>query len=103
VEALARVLLGADLERHEIDPQAFGGQPIGHFGFFKARFEHSLWLEAVRFFTRLFQEEGTARTSSVEDLAPPPRTSAQEQVIEAAEQGIVGMFQALRPHRLGGV
>jgi predicted alpha/beta hydrolase len=102
VEALARVFVGAELERHEIDPQAFGGQPIGHFGFFKSRFEHSLWLEAVRFFTRLFQQEESARASSVQEATRPPRASAQEQVIEAAEQGIVGMFQALRPHHLGG-
>lgn len=53
VAALLAKLSGAPIEHHAISPQAFGGQPIGHFGFFRQRFEHSLWLETVRFLSRV--------------------------------------------------
>jgi predicted alpha/beta hydrolase len=29
-----------------VDPEAFGGRKIGHFGFFRERFRESLWREA---------------------------------------------------------
>ena len=51
VEALIARLSGAQLEHHAISPRAFHNEPIGHFGFFRPRFEQTLWLEAVRFFT----------------------------------------------------
>lgn len=49
VAALITRLSGAQLEHHSVSPRAHGNQPIGHFGFFRPRFEHSLWLETVRF------------------------------------------------------
>jgi predicted alpha/beta hydrolase len=51
VAALIERLSGAQLEHHAISPKAFGNEPIGHFGFFRPRFEQTLWLEAVRFLT----------------------------------------------------
>jgi predicted alpha/beta hydrolase len=80
VDALLTCFEGAPIEHHDISPAAFGGTPIGHFGFFKSRFEHSLWLEAVRFFTRLFKDDQRASLD-------PPR-SAEEQFLEAAEEGV---------------
>jgi predicted alpha/beta hydrolase len=49
VDALVGSFKSAQLEQRRVDPRDHGGQPIGHFGFFKQRFERSLWLEAVRF------------------------------------------------------
>lgn len=66
VNALIERFEGAQIEHHDISPDAFGGKPIGHFGFFKQRFEHNLWLEAVSFFTRVF-------------TGSPARLSAQAQ------------------------
>ena len=58
VEALVASLSGAQLQQRRIDPRDFGGQPIGHFGFFKPRFEQTLWLEAVHFLSEVLGGEG---------------------------------------------
>jgi predicted alpha/beta hydrolase len=94
VQALIGRLENAQLEHHDIAPEAFGGGPIGHFGFFKSRFEHTLWLEAVRFFTRLFvaAEPRGSWPSTAERV---PHETAEEQFLKAAEEGI-GV--ALRAH-----
>lgn len=42
VDALLARFEGARLEHHDISPAAFGNKPIGHFGFFRPSFEHSL-------------------------------------------------------------
>jgi predicted alpha/beta hydrolase len=60
VDALLASLPRAELQQRRIDPRDFGGQPIGHFGFFKKRFERTLWLEAVRFLSGLLS--GAAHT-----------------------------------------
>lgn len=56
VAALIDKLSGAQLDHHSISPKAFGGKTIGHFGFFRPRFERSLWLETVRFLSNIFAE-----------------------------------------------
>jgi predicted alpha/beta hydrolase len=93
VEALLQVFSGAPVEQHDIAPEAFGGQPIGHFGFFKARFERSLWLESVRFFTRLFTDAEAQRSAPVA-LVQKTRKSAEEQFLEAAEEGVRAALRA---------
>lgn len=49
VDALLARMPEAQLTHRRIRPGEFGDRPIGHFGFFRAGFEHTLWLEAVRF------------------------------------------------------
>lgn len=49
VDALAELLANAKVERRHLDAVRYGGK-IGHFGFFRSRFESSLWPEVVSFF-----------------------------------------------------
>lgn len=55
VRAMLSKIGGAPLEHKKIRPSDFGGQAIGHFGFFRPRFEHSLWEEAKTFLSRALQ------------------------------------------------
>jgi len=64
VQALVARMPQAKLEERQIDPREHGDKPIGHFGFFKAGFEHSLWLEAVRFLTGVMAQSATKVQSS---------------------------------------
>jgi predicted alpha/beta hydrolase len=61
VDALVSSLKGAQLEQRRIHPGEHGGQPIGHFGFFKQRFERTLWMEAVRFLSGVLTADAAAR------------------------------------------
>jgi predicted alpha/beta hydrolase len=89
VDALTDLLSAAQLEHHDISPHAFGGKPIGHFGFFKQRFEHTLWLESVRFFTRLFKGTAYAETRTTQEA-----DSAEERFLKAAEEGVTAALRA---------
>jgi predicted alpha/beta hydrolase len=60
VEALARVLAGADLEERRLGP-ADVGAPIGHFGYFRPTFAARLWPEAASWLRAVLAGE------------PPPR------------------------------
>jgi predicted alpha/beta hydrolase len=60
VEALIARLPNAKLEHRRLAPEQFGGEPIGHFGYFKPRFERTLWLDAVRFFARVLEADTAA-------------------------------------------
>lgn len=47
VEAYLGFYAGAATELKRIDPAHFGGQKIGHFGFFRERFRDTLWRDAA--------------------------------------------------------
>jgi predicted alpha/beta hydrolase len=49
VQALLAALPSARIHHERIDPVAHGGDPIGHFGFFRGRFAATLWPQAVDF------------------------------------------------------
>lgn len=49
VSALLEVLSSATLDHRRIVPAEYGKSSIGHFGFFRARFEQTLWLETLHF------------------------------------------------------
>lgn len=49
VQALLDRLTSAQMTHRRIDPRDHGGDPIGHFGFFRGRFAPTLWQEAVEF------------------------------------------------------
>ena len=48
VDALAALLSSAPVERCHLQPEDYGGR-LGHFSFFRPRFESSLWFDVVRF------------------------------------------------------
>ena len=52
VRAMLSKLRGAPLMHKRLRPSDFGGKAIGHFGFFRPRFEESLWKEAKTFLSR---------------------------------------------------
>jgi predicted alpha/beta hydrolase len=49
VAHLLRRLNAARLDHVHVDSREHGGEPIGHFGFFRARFAPTLWQEAADF------------------------------------------------------
>lgn len=52
VEALLGFYATAPTELREVRPAALGARQVGHFGFFRARFEETLWRDAALFLTR---------------------------------------------------
>jgi len=60
VEALVKLLGGADLEQRRLGPEDVGA-PIGHFGFFRPTFAARLWPEAAHWLAAVLAGE------------PPPR------------------------------
>jgi predicted alpha/beta hydrolase len=94
VSALLARFEHAQVEHHDISPAAFGGQPIGHFGFFKQRFERTLWLEAARFFTRVFADVEAEPFVGLTPALRAPEKSAEEQFLEAAEKGVATALRA---------
>jgi predicted alpha/beta hydrolase len=61
VDALIANLPNARLEQRRIDPRDFGGASIGHFGFFKPRFEQTLWLDALHFLAGVLTADDAVR------------------------------------------
>lgn len=51
-EAILREYASAPSEIVEVDPKAFGGRKIGHFGFFRERFRDTLWADAAQWLGR---------------------------------------------------
>ena len=49
VRALLASLPNAPVEHRTLTPESYGGAPIGHFGFFKPRFEATVWEDAAAF------------------------------------------------------
>lgn len=57
VRALIASLSSAPVEHRTLSPAAFGGAPIGHFGFFKPRFEATMWCDAASFLQSALRAE----------------------------------------------
>jgi predicted alpha/beta hydrolase len=57
----------ARLDHARVSPEAHGGDPIGHFGFFRSRFAPTLWQEAADFLRAVLAGD-----------APPARKSAAD-------------------------
>jgi predicted alpha/beta hydrolase len=55
VQALLSVLPGASVQHQRISPRDLGVEAIGHFGFFRRRFEQSLWADAASFLTAVLE------------------------------------------------
>lgn len=55
VRAMLSKITGAPLRRVVVRPRDFGGAPIGHFGFFRPRFEGTLWADAKAFLARALE------------------------------------------------
>lgn len=53
IDAFLRELASADIDYRHISPEAVGAKRIGHFGFFRAAFESSLWPEVTSFVDRV--------------------------------------------------
>jgi predicted alpha/beta hydrolase len=51
-EAILREYPSARSELVAVDPAQYGGGKIGHFGFFRERFRHTLWREAAEWLER---------------------------------------------------
>jgi predicted alpha/beta hydrolase len=49
IRHLVSCFSGADVERVKSSPGDHGGKPIGHFGFFRPRFQDTLWADAANF------------------------------------------------------
>jgi predicted alpha/beta hydrolase len=49
VRHLVACLRSTEVERVVVTPRDHGGNPIGHFGFFRPRFRDTLWAETVRY------------------------------------------------------
>lgn len=47
VEAFLSLYPNAPRNLERVDPAKLGGEPIGHFGFFRERFRHTLWKDAA--------------------------------------------------------
>jgi predicted alpha/beta hydrolase len=60
VEALIAKLPSAQMAHRRVAPAEFGGDAIGHFGFFKPRFEQTLWLEALSFLSSVMGASAVA-------------------------------------------
>jgi predicted alpha/beta hydrolase len=56
VNALVDRLSGAALTHRRLDPRELGEHSVGHFGFFRPRFEDSLWREARWFIDDLVED-----------------------------------------------
>jgi predicted alpha/beta hydrolase len=52
VEAFLEFYPGAVRNLERVDPTQHGGEPIGHFGFFRERFKDSLWKDAADWLER---------------------------------------------------
>lgn len=46
VDWLEKLFINAEVDRQHIEPKALNIADVGHFGFFRKRYEHSLWLMA---------------------------------------------------------
>lgn len=57
VSALLAQLSNAPITHRKVAAREFGGSPIGHFGFFRARFASSLWHEALSFLTDALERQ----------------------------------------------
>lgn len=77
VEALTSRLTSAELDVRRVAPEDYGGEPIGHFGFFRPRFRETLWRESVDFLTAVLEGRttgprtgglGIGRADVMEDL-----------------------------------
>jgi predicted alpha/beta hydrolase len=56
VNALVDRLSGAELTHRRLDPRELGAPSVGHFGFFRPRFEDSLWRETRWFIDDLVED-----------------------------------------------
>ncbi len=64
VEALLARLPRANVDHRRVDPGEVGKGPIGHFGFFRARFREPLWREALVFLSDLFEGRSPSRLAA---------------------------------------
>jgi predicted alpha/beta hydrolase len=69
VEALLGFYAKAPTELRVVDPAALGVRHVGHFGFFRARFEPTLWRDAALFLVRAADGAGPGQRAGT----PPPR------------------------------
>lgn len=69
VRALLDQLPARTVTYREVAPEAYGGAPIGHFGFFRERFAGTLWVDAARFVAEAFDGRDQPYAG-----APPPRS-----------------------------
>jgi predicted alpha/beta hydrolase len=63
VEALIARLSRASISHRRLDPRELGETSVGHFGFFRQRFQESLWLETSWFIDDLVEGRQTYRAS----------------------------------------
>ncbi|MBO9533637.1 MAG: alpha/beta fold hydrolase [Solirubrobacteraceae bacterium] len=49
VDDIHALFVQADVERIHLSPEEAGAEQIGHFGFFRAEHQHTLWADALRF------------------------------------------------------
>ncbi|MFO0663018.1 MAG: alpha/beta fold hydrolase [Polyangiaceae bacterium] len=60
VRAMLSKIGRAPLAHRSVKPSDFDGKPIGHFGFFRPRFETSLWADTHEFLTRALSGDAFA-------------------------------------------
>ncbi|MGC3996748.1 MAG: alpha/beta fold hydrolase [Anaeromyxobacter sp.] len=70
VEALAALFQEARVEVRHVTPQEAGVERIGHFGFFRPRFEPTLWAEAVAWLRHAALTSGAPAGRSGSRTAP---------------------------------
>lgn len=77
VTSLLERLPAARIDHARIDPVAYGGEPIGHFGFFRSRFAPTLWQETADY-VRAAIEGDLRRLRRRPVLQPQPKPLLDE-------------------------
>jgi predicted alpha/beta hydrolase len=73
VEALAACFAAARVEVRRVRPAALGVRAVGHFGFFRPRFETTLWAEVLGWLRSAAEAAGTPAGVPEEAQAQAPR------------------------------
>ena len=86
VDALLRRLPKATVDHRRVDPKDLARGPIGHFGFFRAKFREPLWDEALAFLSEVF-----------EGRTPPRRQQRASFAFEVREEDVLADLRHCRP------
>ncbi len=71
VEALLDRLPRRTVDHRRVDPKELAKGPIGHFGFFRAKFQEPLWTEALSFLTDVFEGRSPPRRAHAGRMDEP--------------------------------
>jgi len=79
VQALLDRLPANSVDHRRVDPREIGKGPIGHFGYFRARFEEPFWGHAVAFLEDVFAGRTPSRKGRAVPVGKEPSWGMSEE------------------------